>query len=169
MTAVAWHLPMPSVAAGAVDVQRGAALAGRSWRNQVEQALAFLPVRPEGQPSDDSRREHGAFALVPMPFQLPQAVLAARVDPPHPAGAARQQPDRQGESAAIRVHVEQGPAGWQVWIGLDGRAPTTRTAAVACELRRLLHGSPQRVASIVCNGSTVYGTTSLPHVTQESA
>jgi hypothetical protein len=64
---------------------------------------------------------------------------------------------REPSAAAMRVHVENGPEGVTVWLGLDGDAAVVaaRAAAILLELRRL-SGPAQRLVNVVCNGTTIY-------------
>ena len=58
----------------------------------------------------------------------------------------------------VRLHVEQSRDGLRLWLGIDGEEAlvAVKAAAVLAELR---HGgglAGHRVASIVCNGATLY-------------
>lgn len=66
-------------------------------------------------------------------------------------------PVRLGESPDLRVHVEQTDQGLSVWLGIDGdeAVVTARAAALLTELRREGLGE-QRLATLVCNGRTLY-------------
>ncbi|MDB5752725.1 MAG: hypothetical protein JWP65_3146 [Ramlibacter sp.] len=57
----------------------------------------------------------------------------------------------------VRVHVEEGPLGVAVYLGIDGPvgAPAVRSAALATELRRQLSATGLRLASVVCNGTVL--------------
>ncbi|MCG2594955.1 hypothetical protein LZ009_19425 [Ramlibacter sp. XY19] len=58
------------------------------------------------------------------------------------------------EQASVRVHMEQGPDGLHLWLGLDGAAAEThaRAAAVAAALRAEYARSGLRLAAVTCNG-----------------
>jgi hypothetical protein len=58
----------------------------------------------------------------------------------------------------LRLHVQQGPVGVQVWLGIPGPAAqaAAATAALVAAVRRHFDGAGVAVDSIVCNGVTVY-------------
>lgn len=62
------------------------------------------------------------------------------------------------QSPGVRVHVEAGPQGLHVWLGVDGDAAAVaaRAQAVLAELRRGLGASAPRLALVVCNGETLF-------------
>jgi hypothetical protein len=53
------------------------------------------------------------------------------------------------------VHVEASPEGLRVWLGLPAGQPAI-SAAILAELRRGLPGTGERLATVVCNGETIY-------------
>lgn len=80
-----------------------------------------------------------------------------------PASICRWAPaDRHAEAA--RVHVEHGPDGASVWLGLDGDRATVaaRVGAILSELRRS-PGGTHRIAHVVCNGTTLFSDAEQPH------
>ncbi len=95
--------------------------------------------------------------VMPLPLQPLKAVAATapglRTHPAQPP----EQPQPHSARPPLRVHVEESAAGIVVWLGIDARAqtPSLRAASVAAELRRLLAGSAQRVAAVICNGHDV--------------
>lgn len=91
----------------------------------------------------------------------PPAVTSA---PARIAGAAPvplpARPQRADPGPAIRIHLEQGPQGLVVWLGMDGdaagrTAPAAAAAAVVAELRRTLAAAGQPLTAVICNGSTI--------------
>ncbi|WP_332826891.1 hypothetical protein [Ramlibacter sp.] len=62
------------------------------------------------------------------------------------------------EKDTVRLHVEYADDGLRVWIGADGDAAvvSARAAAILAELRRSAHVPSLPLASVVCNGRTLY-------------
>jgi hypothetical protein len=65
---------------------------------------------------------------------------------------------RRSTQDEVRLHVEGGVDDLHVWIGADGdeAAVSARAAAIFAELRRSVHLPSFRLASVVCNGQTLY-------------
>jgi len=111
---------------------------GRHWAQQWERALAAwwqgpLPPAPPA----------------PQPVAAVPEASAAPMPEGTPAFAREPGP---------RVHIEQDNQGLRIWLGLDGphHEVNARAAALVGELRRQFSGQPQRLASVICNGATVY-------------
>jgi hypothetical protein len=90
-------------------------------------------------------------ATADMRAPLDPIALSETVEP------VQHEPAREPSTGAMRVHVENGPDGVSVWLGLDGDAAVVaaRAAAILVELRRLSGPAP-RLANVVCNGATIY-------------
>lgn len=132
----------------AVATVRGAVthspLLGRPFLSFV----AGAPVPPASQCATPICIFQPALATV----RAPVAAAAARAIAPEPAAPPPSAPP------GPRIHVEEGPAGLQVWLGIDGDEAqvAARAASILAELRRAPAFAGQRLASVVCNGATVY-------------
>ncbi|HSV79498.1 MAG TPA: hypothetical protein VLK85_09875 [Ramlibacter sp.] len=116
-------------------------------------------TRPAGRHGDPQWERALAAAWWEGP--LPLAPPAPQPLPAVPEASPAHLPDltpASGHEPGPRVHVEQDSQGLRIWLGLDGAHHEVNARAVALvgELRRELSGQPQRLASIVCNGATVY-------------
>jgi hypothetical protein len=105
---------------------------------------------------------------------LPSAPGSTLANQPHPKGLgdptvlARHRMDpwlatEPPAQSGPRMHMEHGPDGAVVWLGLNGDAAAVAARAVALcsELRRSLSDAGQRLALVVCNGQTVYTSNAL--------
>jgi hypothetical protein len=93
--------------------------------------------------------------------QAPQAESSPN-DLRRPAGPPTvSMPTAPDGAGSIRVHLEQGANGVAVWLGLDGTLldVTDQAESVLSELRRKLEASGQRLATVICNGLTMYEAT----------
>ena len=78
----------------------------------------------------------------------------ARAVPPSPASAR----PLAHTPAGVSLHVQQGPAGVQIWLGIPGPAvqAAAASAALVAAVRRHFESAGKAVDSIVCNGVDVY-------------
>jgi hypothetical protein len=80
-------------------------------------------------------------------------------------GSAPERPARRplstgaSETAPIRIHIEQQPGGLALWLGVDAQFGGKALAAMLQDLQQQCRGR-LLIASIVCNGATVYAPTS---------
>lgn len=73
-------------------------------------------------------------------------------------------PLRKPDHPAVHVHVEERPDGLAVWLGIAGdTGQKPRVAALLYELRR--HWPAIPLASLVCNGQSLYDPSSSPKET----
>ena len=95
-----------------------------------------------------------------MPLQRSCAVASAAPDP----DALYRFPAAGRNEAALRIHVESGPQGLCVWLGMTGDAASIarRSGAVLAQLRSDVHAAPLRLARVVCNGRTLYAAGATP-------
>jgi len=66
--------------------------------------------------------------------------------------------------AAPRIHIEEGPEGLRLWLGVDGTVAevNARVSAVAAELRWHCERAGLRLAAITCNGVSLPASASRP-------
>lgn len=82
----------------------------------------------------------------------------AVVEEARPSGAARAlpQPDpRASAAAAVRVHIDWSVEGAHVWLGVD-RQRLPSVAGLAHHLEQWLEAGGVKLATLVCNGRTIY-------------
>jgi hypothetical protein len=93
----------------------------------------------------------------------PEAVDLPELQPTQSLAAAK------GASSPIRVHIEEGPLGVQLWLGLDGTPAEAagRASAIAAELRRQCERAGIRLAGVTCNGLAVAGRAPVPVISRE--
>ncbi|MDB5914968.1 MAG: hypothetical protein JWP22_3643 [Ramlibacter sp.] len=164
----AWSLPVSSsepAAAMAMPKEpedqplRPASAWGAAAQPRLSSAFAFASLPPAlltpALPGESS-------ATHPAPREsreVPQTRCAAfRADS---APVARREPatrPAQAMASGVRLHIEQGPDGAVVWLGIDGDAAAIalRAAAICADLRRNLSGTQQGLALVVCNGRAIY-------------
>lgn len=140
------------------------------WQGQLQQALRgacsalpsapLLALGPSGNPM---QRTEGLEACgVPVAAVAAAPWIHPAVTPSETSWLASDPAARPETSTAppvpVRLHLESAAAGWSIWVGIDGGASqvSARSAALVCELRRALQGSPRPLACVVCNGNAVY-------------
>lgn len=155
---------------------------GRVPKPGAMQAPAFLVASPAHAPgSSESLRlpgpVHPAFPLAPS-FDLQAPAMAAASGIGGAVSAVSfsvQGPLRAGTAAALvavpvppggepeprsglRMHMEHGPHGTTVWLGVDGDAASVaaRAWALVTDLRRELQASGRPLHAVVCNGRTLF-------------
>lgn len=98
-----------------------------------------LQAIPRGVPLHDQAVQPG------------QRLAAAANTPTVPAGL-------QPQPMPVSLHVEEGPAGLRVWLGVAGDAAeaAARAQSVLQELRRECARTGQRLALVVCNGEPLF-------------
>jgi hypothetical protein len=76
----------------------------------------------------------------------------------HPEAAPRlQAAAKQDGPSAPRIHIEEGPRGVHLWLGIDSTLAevNARASAVAAELRWHCERAGLRLAAITCNGVSI--------------
>lgn len=135
-------------------------VAGKDVRSAVPHLVVAGGPQSDGSPepfADLAPRDPSTWETAfPRDQLLRVAKGEAQAESSGPAPAPVRIPDAPGP----RVHVEIGPEGLCVWLGLDGdeAAVAARSAALLAELRRA-QAPGHRLASVVCNGRTVYAST----------
>jgi hypothetical protein len=115
------------------------------------------PARPEGESLELESCGVPAAPGAPLllaPDRVASPAASAEEPPPLRSGS-----QRDTERPALRLHVQHHAVdGLKVWLGIDGDAAVVaqRAAAAVAGLRRGLHGPGDRIAAVVCNGTTLY-------------
>jgi hypothetical protein len=131
---------------------------GGAWLRALDGALAVLHRHDAGLPSEAAEDEAARVAaMLGAPAAEPPGLRQDGGDPRSPAAAVPARPPAPvaaPAAAPVRLHLEPGPGGATLWLGLDaGWRP--QAAPIAGAVQRWLAAEGVHMAGASCNGEAL--------------